>query len=506
MTAVVRHGAGQVNTRPAVLRVLRVLLRETGWLLAAPFRFLFHWPRTCLTSLFVAAGLIVFGHALVLLAPAVIVALLVLWHRAGPFSFEQAIATPFRRARRVHRVRRRWPLIMARAGLSEMRKVPQVFWDKTPPKDETLSPRPRAVRWEAGQLVADVVPLVGQTTAQLQAVSEAIRQGLGAALAQVLAVGTTGVQLRLTFGDPLAEPFGVQVFDSCDLNALPMGRTETGAGWYLRLGPQTLVAGRSGSGKASLVWGLIFGVAPAIRDGLVEVHGVDLKGGMELSMGERLLTRYARTGPEAVVLLEDAAQGLQGRARRLAGTTRQHVASTWEPHVVVLIDELAALTAYLGDRDLTRRANTALAILCSQGRAVGYTVFACLQDPRKETIPSRGLFTQMIGLRLADREETAMVLGDGAANAGAACHRIPATTPGVGYLIPETGGPPVRVRGALISDDDIRHTAVSYPAPRRRPVILAASPIDGSSASSPPRPRRTRKTAGASGADAGEAA
>lgn len=31
-----------------------------------------------------------------------------------------------------------------------------------------------------------------------------------------------------------------------------------------------------------------------------------------------------------------------------------------------------------------------------------------------ETLPVRGLFTQMIGLRLKDAEETRMVLGDGA--------------------------------------------------------------------------------------------
>lgn len=39
-------------------------------------------------------------------------------------------------------------------------------------------------------------------------------------------------------------------------------------------------------------------------------------------------------------------------------------------------------------------------------------VGSMLQDPRTEVIPSRGLFTQMIGLRLKDLSETAMVLGE----------------------------------------------------------------------------------------------
>ena len=91
---------------------------------------------------------------------------------------------------------------------------------------------------------------------------------------------------------------------------------------------------------------------------------------------------------------------------------------------MVMIDELAALTAYCAERELQRRAEMALNLLCSQGRAPGFVVFACLQDPRKEVIPSRGLFTQMVGLRLKDLSETAMVLGELAVQSGAHCHRI----------------------------------------------------------------------------------
>ena len=189
----------------------------------------------------------------------------------------------------------------------------------------------------------------------------------------------------------------------------------------------TLTAGCSGAGKASLIWGLVFALGPANKAGLVELHGIDLKGGMELSMGRPLFTRYAQTAETAVILLEDAAAALQARAARLAGVTRQHTPSTAEPLVVVVIDELAALIAYYPDRDLTRRAEAALSVILSQGRAVGYVVFAFLQDPRKETVKMRHLFTQAIGLRLRDREEVAMVLGDGAIAAGALCHKIPTT-------------------------------------------------------------------------------
>src|SRR3954464_5212963 len=127
---------------------------------------------------------------------------------------------------------------------------------------------------------------------------------------------------------------------------------------------------------------------------------------------------------------------MRARTAEYAGRVRSHVATIEEPLHVVMVDELAALTAYNPERDLQRRAEMAINLLCSQGRAPGFVVFACLQDPRKEVIPSRGLFTQMIGLRLKDLSESAMVLGEDAVRSGANCHRISRATPGLGYVIP----------------------------------------------------------------------
>lgn len=275
--------------------------------------------------------------------------------------------------------------------------------------------------------------------------------------------------LRIDYVDVLARPFALQLGSNWDGRSVLMGVSEGGNDWRLPLGPHTLVAGSSGSGKASLVWGLLLGLAQPIHSGLVEVWGIDRKGGMELAMGRRLLTRFADDAAHSVALLEDAVAQMQARARQLAGVTRQHVASIDSPTVIVLIDELAALTSYETDRDMLRRANAAIATLASQGRAVGFVVFACLQDPRKETLPARGLFTQTVGLRLRDRTETAMVLGDGAVAAGAMCHDISPSTPGVAYVLPEAG-PPMRVRAAFAEDAQIREAAETFTAPRPRPV------------------------------------
>ncbi len=285
----------------------------------------------------------------------------------------------------------------------------------------------------------------------------------------------TACTIVWSFADRLARPFNATVpavgAPIGDLRTVRLGRSEDGGAWRLPVGLSTLTAGCSGSGKASLIWGLVFGLGPANAVGLVQLHGIDLKGGMELSMGRPLFTRYAQTADAAVVLLEDAAASVAGEGCPVGGVTRQHEPSTVDPLVVIVIDELAALIAYSPDRELVRRAEAALSVILSQGRAVGFLVFAFLQDPRKETVRMRHLFTQAIGLRLRDREEVAMVLGDGAIAAGALCHKIPTSTPGVGYVLGEDNRP-VRVRAGFVSDEMIRTAAEHFPAPTDIPIIV----------------------------------
>lgn len=347
-------------------------------------------------------------------------------------------------------------------------------------------------RWEAWICTVPVSLPQGLGREHLQAQAGLLAQAFGAREATVHGTRIGELMLRLEYGDALAQPFTLTYGEPWDGRTVVMGRANAGALWRLRLGPHTLVAGSSGSGKASLVWGLLLGLAQPIHSGLVEIWGIDRKGGMELAMGRPLLTRFAADAERSVILLEEAVDALQARARDLAGRTRQHVAAAGSPTVVILIDELAALTAYETDRDLMRRANAAIATLASQGRAVGFIVFACLQDPRKETLPARGLFTQTVGLRLRDGMETAMVLGDGAVAAGALCHQISPDTPGVGYVLPEDGTSPTRVRAGLITDDMIRDAANRFAAPRQVPILIPESPA---APERPARaPRQSRRT------------
>src|SRR5207248_397961 len=103
---------------------------------------------------------------------------------------------------------------------------------------------------------------------------------------------------------------------------------------------------------------------------------------------------------------------------------RDHSPTAEDPFTVVLVDEVAFLTAYQPDRKLKEHIMNALATLTTQGRAVGYSVVAALQDPRKDVLTIRNLFPDRIAMRLDEPEQVDMVLGDGARDRGAACELI----------------------------------------------------------------------------------
>ena len=101
---------------------------------------------------------------------------------------------------------------------------------------------------------------------------------------------------------------------------------------------------------------------------------------------------------------------MQNRAARFAGRQRDHTPTVEFPFVVVLVDEVAFLTAYQTDR------------------------------------------------KLREPAQADLVLGDGAHDRGALCEEIsadPATGAGVGYVRLEASPDPVRVRAGFVTDTDI---------------------------------------------------
>ncbi|WP_245765334.1 FtsK/SpoIIIE domain-containing protein [Nonomuraea jiangxiensis] len=344
-----------------------------------------------------------------------------------------------------------WQFAMSGAGLSRMARG--------------LEYRPGLVRVVCTP-VADQVTvkmLKGQSVADWSGRTDHLAHAFGSRHCRV-SVTRAGV-LRLTFSrrDPLAKPIAaLPIPERVLLHAVPVGLREDGKPWMLKLhGTHVLVAGATGAGKGSILWSAVRGLLPAIRAGLVEVVALDPKL-MELSYGRRIFRRYASTPEDCAKALEEVVTLMQDRAGLYAGHHRSHTPTIEYPFVLVLVDEVAFLTAYQNDKGLKERVKAALATLTTQGRSVGVGVLAALQDPRKEVMNIRNLFPDRIAMRLDESEQVDMVLGEGARQRGAVADLIPRdpANPSVGsgtaYVRLGTSPQPVRVRAAYVADSDIR--------------------------------------------------
>ncbi|ETK34254.1 FtsK/SpoIIIE domain-containing protein [Microbispora sp. ATCC PTA-5024] len=351
--------------------------------------------------------------------------------------------------------RRHWQPVMIVSGLGRHLQgrdyLPRLLWVECDGWADRVT-----VRMLSGQAVKDWADR-----------TDHLAHGFGSPSCRV-AVAKAG-RLVLTFPrrDPLAEPLpAVPVPESPEVGAVEVGRCEDGTPYRLNVhGTHVLIAGATGAGKGSWLWSTIRGLLPAMRAGLVQVWALDPKR-MELSFGRPLFGgRYAADPKECADLLDEAVTVMQERADRFAGLRRSHTPTVDDPFVLVLVDEVAFLTAYQSDKQLRQRITAALATLTTQGRAVGVGVMAALQDPRKEVMNIRNLFPDKIALRLDESEQVDMVLGDGARDRGALADHIspiPELGAGIGYVRLETSPDPVRVRATYVSDADIRQMVAEY--------------------------------------------
>jgi DNA segregation ATPase FtsK/SpoIIIE, S-DNA-T family len=385
---------------------------------------------------------------------ATVTVVLICWRLRWPGSFSRFIGSPVRGKWRRRHYQRHWLAVLTIAHL-----VP-VF------RGQVLVPvlgKVRSTRY------TDRVPVrlvSGQAAADFSARVENLAHGFGAILCRVRSARPGFLILEFVRRDALAAIIlALAIPEQADLKALAIGRREDGSPWLVRLhGTHLLIAGATGAGKGSVIWSLIRAMLSLIQAGLVRIVAADPKV-MELAYGRAIFDTYGSyaADPAAIVaMLERAVTDMQARAAQLAGKQRDHTPTVEFPFVVVLVDEVAFLTAYQPDRQLRERVKAALATLTTQGRAVGYCVVAALQDPRKEVMSIRNLFPDRIAMRLDEPEQVDMVLGDGARDRGATADLIsanPEAGAGVAFVRLEADPDPVRVRAAWVSDEDIRAMA-----------------------------------------------
>ena len=307
---------------------------------------------------------------------------LIAWCRLAPNSYRALVSGRIWKRRRSWRVyRARWPNICVLHGLTRTLNGAVLVPPLTRP----------VIGYTLDRLTVRM--LAGQTVDDWSRNADAFAQTFGARSVQVRSSRLAVVELMVIHADTLGAVIPVpSPVEAVDLTRVPVGTPELAQSWCVGVeGHHVLVAGATGSGKGSVVWSIIAGVAPAVRDGLVELWVIDPKGGMELGRGSALFAHFSfDAGERSLSLLRDAAKILAERAGRMRGISRQHAPTLTDPLILIVIDELASLTAYQTDRKLRAETEKVLGVILSQGRAVEYPGTArCLTRCRIRRLVSR---------------------------------------------------------------------------------------------------------------------
>ncbi|MEU6645494.1 FtsK/SpoIIIE domain-containing protein [Saccharomonospora sp. NPDC046836] len=376
------------------------------------------------------------------------------WYRAHPDTFD-AYAAPRMRA-----WRRRWSVYLGPRWHAALRAC-DLYTVHRKTGEERF---PRIIKVRSYSPTVDTLWLkipagqhVRQFEARLPELTEALR--VERIAVERVRPGVVGLVIERSepFTETIEAPDMPQEADAVDLNGVYVGETEYGSDWRLPVkGKHLFIAGATGAGKNSIVMSQLRALAPLIRDGLVRLWLCDPKQ-MEFTKLAGIAHRYETEEGKCSDLVDEFVENLRAVQRSFAETGKRKITVSREtPLNLLILDEIGALLAY-GDGAISRNLRKQLAIVGSQGRATGHTMTALVQEPTKDTVPIRELFTTRICLRVTSAAHVDMVLGENARLRGAIADEIPNSedTAGIGYVIRERSRVPQRVRAAYVDDTEI---------------------------------------------------
>jgi S-DNA-T family DNA segregation ATPase FtsK/SpoIIIE len=227
-----------------------------------------------------------------------------------------------------------------------------------------------------------------------------------------------------------------------------------------------LVAGEPGSGKSGLLNTITATAALAANTRLVLFDGKLVELGPWRFIADELVGLNVEHGLSVLRRLLVVAQNryawiLSRRSRKLSREDRMSV-------ILIVIDELAMFSTVLGTKQQQEEFSNLLRGLVSLGRACGMPVVAATQRPSWDIIPAslRDLFGYRAAFRCTTINSSNIILGQGWAEQGYSASDIDPTTPGVAYLLAETGLPK-KIKVAYLSDKEI-YAIADYTASIRR--------------------------------------
>lgn len=432
---------------PAIIMIAKIV----WWLLLHPHLWV---PLVLLggvaylLGLYVCVGVIIIGRLL-----------FGFWEVMWPESYERLVAYPLRnRWRRIWHYERRWKNVMIDNGMVKTRKA-------RPDRIPTI------VKFESNEYRDRVLVQLGGGLhiSQLQDAAHLIADDFGSDECRIRREEAKRAWMMFPRLDPLTKTIpALPIREDVDLEAVPVGLTDDGELWTIPLlhpnGAHLLTVATTGGGKSGVPWSIIRGVAPLVRDGLVQLWVADPKGGVEFKRGMPLWYRYADDYDSIMVMLREGVADMDERAKRQADGERMHEPSVEEPIMIFIIDEILSVTAM--ETSAKRTAFEALVgKLLLKGRALGIDVIVCSQDATKAMMRLRGFFPRRWLGRVEESIQVDMILGEGARDQGARCDDelvVPQNLAGVGFVKVDGIREPVRVRSAHVTNEDIAQMVVDY--------------------------------------------
>jgi S-DNA-T family DNA segregation ATPase FtsK/SpoIIIE len=249
-------------------------------------RFACRHPLLVLAALLIGGSWHLIGWPGPVVLAAVITAALALWWRFWPRSFTRhVLGRALGKWRRWH-YQRHWAAVMTIGRLAPVYQGRLLL-----PVLGKVSSNPYTDRVLTG-LVS------GQCAEDFARRAENLATGFGAIICRVRTARPGFLVLEFVRRDALAAIIpALPIAPVTDLRALPVGRREDGTPWTIRLhGTHLLIAGATGAGKGSIVWGLIRALLPALHAGLARILAADPKV-MELAYGRPIFDRYGLYAP-----------------------------------------------------------------------------------------------------------------------------------------------------------------------------------------------------------------
>ncbi|MGW5054741.1 FtsK/SpoIIIE domain-containing protein [Actinokineospora sp. NPDC004072] len=383
------------------------------------------------------------------------------WYRAHPDTFDR-YALPVLRA-----WRRRWVTYMGWRWRNALLDCGLTTTNRR--SGEERVPRILAVRcWSPTIDVVRVKLAPGQSAATWQDKLPELADCLKAERVGVEKVKPRVISLVIQRSEPFTEvipaPEMPQDVRSVDLGSVYIGETEFATEFRIGVDREhVFVAGATGAGKNSVILAALRALAPMIRAGLVRLWLADPKQS-EFAALAPIAYRYSTvTEPDdedddpytIADLVREFRADMAATQRRLkADKSRKISVSRETPLNLLILDEIGAITAY---SDLARLLRRDLAVIATQGRATGHRMWGLVQEPSKDVVPIRDLFTCRVCLRVTSAAHVDMVLGEDARARGALADEIPnlPETAGIGFVIRPRTRAPQRIRAAFTDDHEI---------------------------------------------------